>query len=282
MSAVAGPRARGEPPDTGTRRLDHYPRCFGCGSANSRGLGLDVRWDGRQARAVHTPPDDAEGAPGVVHGGYIGALADEVMALAASAGELPAMTRRIEVDYHAPALTGQPLDLRATAEPSAKRAVLTRLSAQPIGADHVVFEAAGVYVKLPPEIWLRQMAPRDAATGDVEFKGTSASTYFRVLSRLIENLYDGKGLTRPVTIELSLDDVDPPDWCVRATADALVVEEGGCGESHDAVFTGDVRSWQRALREPAVLPELISARSVRVDGDADLLVALLDSLPVQV
>jgi acyl-coenzyme A thioesterase PaaI-like protein len=274
--------AHRESRSTGSRRLDHYPRCFGCGSANARGLGLEVRWDGREARAVHTPPDDAEGAPGVVHGGYIGALADEVMALAASAGEIPAMTRRIEVDYRAPALTGQPLDLRATVEPGAKRAVIARLSARPTEADHLVFEATGVYVKLPSELWLRQMAPRDPVSGDVELKGASASTYFRVLSRLVENLYDGTALGQPITVALHLRDVDPPDWCVRATADALTVEEGDCAASSDAEFTGDVQSWQHALREPAVLPELVAAGSARVGGDSDLLAALLGALPVQV
>jgi hypothetical protein len=231
---------------------------------------------------VHTPPPDAEGAPGVVHGGYVGALADEMMALAASAGELPAMTRRIEIDYRAPALTGQPLELRATAEPSSKRAILTHLIAQPVGADHTTFEANGVYIKLPPEIWLQQMAPRDPITGDVELKGTTESTYFRVLSHLLENLYDGSALARPVTVALHICDVDPPHWCVRATSDALVVEESECEASADAAFSGDVRAWQRALREPERLPELIAAGSAQVEGDADLLHALLDGLPVHV
>src|SRR5262249_12375505 len=82
-----------------SRRISHYPRCFGCGNANDRGLRLDAQWDGEELVARHTAPIDAEGGPGVVHGGYVAALVDETMALAASAfANSPAMTRRIEID----------------------------------------------------------------------------------------------------------------------------------------------------------------------------------------
>jgi acyl-coenzyme A thioesterase PaaI-like protein len=264
-----------------TRRLGHYARCFGCGGANPRGLELEVHWDGSEAQLTHTPPPDAEGAPGVVHGGYISAIVDEVMALAASAGEIPAMTRRIEVDYRAPALTGAPLDVRATVASVGKRTVNTRLTARPVGQDHICFEATGVYVKIPVQAWLRQMAPRDATTGAVDLSSTSTSTYFRYQAHALEQLFTPERLERPVALAVRVSDVEPQEWCFRAEPDGLVVEERHC-EAPDAALQLDFHSWDALLHDPSRLPEMVDGGAVRLEGDERRVEAFLDCLPVNV
>ena len=56
--------------------------CFVCGKDNPIGLKLRFDWDGKTARAEFTPTELYQGWQGVVHGGIIAVMLDEVAAWA--------------------------------------------------------------------------------------------------------------------------------------------------------------------------------------------------------
>jgi len=61
------------------RPLPHTHSCFVCGDANSRGLKLRFETDGRLVRASFRPDLAHSGFKGVVHGGIIATVLDEIM-----------------------------------------------------------------------------------------------------------------------------------------------------------------------------------------------------------
>ena len=64
--------------------LDFETCCFVCDPANGRGLGVSffVDGDARRVVAEYSPAAEHEGAPGIVHGGVLGAILDDAMAWA--------------------------------------------------------------------------------------------------------------------------------------------------------------------------------------------------------
>ncbi len=91
------------------QKLPLYEGCFVCGDKNPAGLEASFYLNGEEARGEFTPDSRWEGYPGVVHGGILAALLDEVMYKAiASSGEL-AMTAEITVRFRNPARVGVPL-----------------------------------------------------------------------------------------------------------------------------------------------------------------------------
>lgn len=61
------------------RPLPHTHSCFVCGEANPRGLKLRFETDGRLVRARFRPAAEHNGFKGVVHGGIIATVLDELM-----------------------------------------------------------------------------------------------------------------------------------------------------------------------------------------------------------
>jgi len=88
--------------------------CFVCGLQNPIGLKLAFYQDAEadQVRAEITVPDEYQGYPGVVHGGIVSAILDEVagraIMLRRSDDDLMA-TLRLTVRFRRPTPTGTPL-----------------------------------------------------------------------------------------------------------------------------------------------------------------------------
>lgn len=59
--------------------LPHTRSCFVCGEANPLGLRLRFESDGRLVRAKFSPRAEHNGFKGVVHGGLIATVLDEIM-----------------------------------------------------------------------------------------------------------------------------------------------------------------------------------------------------------
>jgi uncharacterized protein (TIGR00369 family) len=88
--------------------------CFVCGLNNPVGLKLAFyELSDTEVTARYTPPDDYEGYPGVLHGGIIAALLDEVGSRAGMIGSPDhfMVTAKLDVKYRRPTPTGQPLEL---------------------------------------------------------------------------------------------------------------------------------------------------------------------------
>jgi len=94
--------------------------CFGCSPWNERGLQLEFTQhpDGL-VESPYTAPPHFCGAEGVIHGGIQAALLDEVMGVAAHAGEdegeerIHIVTVDFRLSYRRPAPVGVRLTLRA-------------------------------------------------------------------------------------------------------------------------------------------------------------------------
>ena len=59
--------------------LPHTHSCFVCGESNTAGLNLRFETDGRVVHARFTPAAEHIGFKGVVHGGILATLLDEIM-----------------------------------------------------------------------------------------------------------------------------------------------------------------------------------------------------------
>lgn len=87
--------------------------CFVCGRDNPIGFHLHFfQDDGGCVYADYTPREEHQGFPGVMHGGLVSALLDEILGRAAIANDVWCMTAELEVRYKKPVPVGVPLKLR--------------------------------------------------------------------------------------------------------------------------------------------------------------------------
>lgn len=101
------PPVQTEPINT---RDDH--NCFGCGRLNLHGLQLKFYLTGNGVYAPFTPGPAQEGYVGLIHGGIITTVLDEVMAWSLYRLEIWAVTAKIEVVFRQPVEVG--VAIRAT------------------------------------------------------------------------------------------------------------------------------------------------------------------------
>ena len=122
--------------------------CFACGLGNEHGLGLQFyEINGDELVAEYVVPEHFEGFPGIVHGGIIASMLDEMLSRAAMIGETNRfrMTAKLEIRYRAPVPTGQLLKLRAVIEKRRGRISFTKAELRlPDGT--VAAEANGMMV----------------------------------------------------------------------------------------------------------------------------------------
>jgi len=89
------------------------PMCFACGRDNDIGLKLKFHRQGDSVRSEFVPGEQHQGWPGVVHGGIICTMLDEVIGYSAGFQGLYAVTAGMDVSYRKPAMVGQKLFLSA-------------------------------------------------------------------------------------------------------------------------------------------------------------------------
>jgi acyl-coenzyme A thioesterase PaaI-like protein len=88
--------------------------CFVCGIANPIGLRLRFYESAPgEVTAEYTVPDKYQGYPGIVHGGIVAAMLDEISGRSLMDGDPPRFmfTARLEIQYRRNVPTGQPLRL---------------------------------------------------------------------------------------------------------------------------------------------------------------------------
>jgi acyl-coenzyme A thioesterase PaaI-like protein len=126
--------------------ITHHELCFGCGLANLFGLQMELsKVDGR-VEGRFFAKQDHQGPPGVVHGGIVSTALDEAMALLVHDAQIPALTRRLEVDLLGPAPIGSFLTVAAWVEEQDDRRLV--LAAELAGPDAVLARARGVFVQI--------------------------------------------------------------------------------------------------------------------------------------
>lgn len=134
-----------------TVRDDHY--CFGCGRLNPWGLKLSFFEDpsGSGIWAPWTPLREHEGYDGIVHGGIITTVLDEVMAWAAYQQNIWAVTGKIGVNFRKPVEVG--VALRASGRIVNDRGRILELAGEIRRAEDGVLlaDATGTFVRVPEE-----------------------------------------------------------------------------------------------------------------------------------
>ena len=88
--------------------------CFGCSSANERGLGLVFEKGDGVVTAATTLDETFAGYDGLVHGGIVSTLLDEAMgwAILELVGRF-AVTRSLSVNFRRPVFINRPLKVQA-------------------------------------------------------------------------------------------------------------------------------------------------------------------------
>lgn len=133
------------------KKQPNSDHCFVCGRANP--IGLHARFyadDGGNVYAEYTPRAEHQGYPGVMHGGLITALLDELIGRTAIAHNLWCMTVQLTVRFKKPVPLGAPLQLKGELIKKTHRVLEGRGEIRlPDGT--LAVEAVGTYVKIPDE-----------------------------------------------------------------------------------------------------------------------------------
>jgi uncharacterized protein (TIGR00369 family) len=79
-----------------------YGLCFVCGPKNECGLGLKFERTGDKVTTSYTPLDHHQGFPGLLHGGIISSLLDEVMSRVSVLEGKWTQTVKLEVRFRRP------------------------------------------------------------------------------------------------------------------------------------------------------------------------------------
>jgi acyl-coenzyme A thioesterase PaaI-like protein len=91
----------------------HHDECLGCGPHNPHGHHLRSVRHGDGVQACHTFDNRHVGAPGIVHGGAVATVIDELYGALLFLEGGPAVTRQLTIDYLAPVLIGTMYRLEA-------------------------------------------------------------------------------------------------------------------------------------------------------------------------
>lgn len=83
--------------------------CFACGPDNPIGLKLDFSEEGEKYVARFTAGPEHQGYDGIVHGGIVSTLLDEIMARYPYAKGEDTVTARLEIRYRQPTPVGREL-----------------------------------------------------------------------------------------------------------------------------------------------------------------------------
>jgi uncharacterized protein (TIGR00369 family) len=121
-------------------------RCFACGRDNPIGLRLKIEGDKKRVTTKFRPGREHEGWEGVVHGGILATLLDEVVAWICVKNGIDALTGRLEIRFRKPAKVGEELSAHAEITDSKGRAV--KAKAQVVSAEkEVVAEAEALLLR---------------------------------------------------------------------------------------------------------------------------------------
>lgn len=129
-------------------------RCFVCGIANPFGLQLSFYQTGKEeVTAEYTVPEHYQGYPGVVHGGIVASMLDEITGRAHMGCDPPRFmyTARLEVRYRRNVPVGQPLRLVGRAGKSRGRTAAASGVIYDVEGN-VLAEAEALLVDVPEEV----------------------------------------------------------------------------------------------------------------------------------
>jgi len=89
--------------------LKDYGRCFACGKANPHGLKLPIKETPEGVEMDYAVPGGFAGWQGIVHGGIVATILDELLAWACNRTDRSMLTAEMTVRFRKPVRTGRPI-----------------------------------------------------------------------------------------------------------------------------------------------------------------------------
>jgi acyl-coenzyme A thioesterase PaaI-like protein len=141
----------------------HDPACWGCGD-NPTGIRLPTpAGEGATSySAMFSFGEQHQAAPGLVHGGLVGAALDEACGLLATWYRFPAVTARFAIRFLKPVHINRTLAVSAVLQ--SERGRRLEISSELRDADELLADAHGSFVHVPLEHFLR--TPEGRAAGE--------------------------------------------------------------------------------------------------------------------
>jgi uncharacterized protein (TIGR00369 family) len=133
-------------------QLPHTRGCLACGRENPHGLKLDLEVDEQSGvvSCIFTPKKDHIGFEGIVHGGLLAVVLDEVMVWTATwAAKRFCVCAEMTIRFRESAMVGQPVQVEARVVSVRSRLVSTEAAIS--DGRGVLCVAVGKYSPLPPE-----------------------------------------------------------------------------------------------------------------------------------
>lgn len=156
------------PPAEGEALPPHMPDCMGCGPDAIAGFHLEVRRRGDEVVAAFAFDSTHAGGPGLAHGGAVSAVCDDVLGHVMGLHGIPAVTRRLEVDYLAPVLLHEPHEITARLDRRDGRKLW--ISGEGRGQDgRERFRARGLFVQVGLEHFLAGLSPEERARAELVY-----------------------------------------------------------------------------------------------------------------
>ncbi|HEY7926477.1 MAG: PaaI family thioesterase [Candidatus Dormibacteria bacterium] len=147
-----------------------YQLNFIHGLRNPTGLHLQYHLEGDRVVTTWTPTPDHAGFPGLVHGGLIAAVLDDVMGRCSVLQRRWVVTGRMETRFREGAPIGAALRVTGWSTRFTRR-VMQAEAAMTLDSGVVVAEATGTYLPVPRQMLARMVA---AWPGFVEYVGEDA------------------------------------------------------------------------------------------------------------
>jgi uncharacterized protein (TIGR00369 family) len=106
--------------------------CFVCGEKNERGLKLSFEFDRERKRikTVFKPQEWQQGFEGIIHGGFLATLLDEVMVKLSYEIGIPAVTAEMNIRFIEPTRIDKDIIVTGEIMRETKRIIYTKANAQ--------------------------------------------------------------------------------------------------------------------------------------------------------
>jgi len=130
--------------------LANQHHCFGCGDLNEHGLHLRFTPDpkGNGVSAMFLPASRVEGYTGVVHGGIISTVLDEVMAWSLYRHDIWAVTGTLTTRYRKPIRIGEETRATGFLVQDRRRAVEMRAEIRRVADGTVLADATATFIRV--------------------------------------------------------------------------------------------------------------------------------------
>ena len=162
------------------RRFTFEPhRCFACGELNEHGLHLILHTDASGCWSELAIDPAFQGWEGVVHGGILSTILDEVMGWAVIGRDTWGVTARLTVDFKRPVNVGQAIRAEGVVTDVSRRLLRTEGRILDAVTGDVLASGTGTYVAAPPERLAElkaryQLRPADDRSASADDQSASA------------------------------------------------------------------------------------------------------------